>query len=119
MSNFSVAREYLKKYCKKDEFAQFLLEMEAKISQYRRENVYPMYPNMQEVESVIIRNDFILDQETERLFQTENNMISVGGTHYHEQIQKILNQIFLDIDISKKFKSNGIFSIIIWRYFNS
>lgn len=113
MSNFEVTREYFQKYCPKDEFVQKLLDMESEISKFRIEEVYPQYPDMQEIESVVIRNDFIFEEKRERLFQTENNMIAVGGTHFHEQLQKLLNKMFFCLDLKKQFKSRFIIIIML------
>ena len=105
MCKFSVAREYLKKFSGGDEFVELLLNLDQKITAFRRDSVYPQYPEMREVESTFVRNDFLFEEKSQRLFQTEHNLVTVSCSHFYDQFLVFLRKMMFELNLKGDFTS--------------
>ena len=105
MSNFEVAREFLEEYSSGDELINLLLKLDSEISLFRKEKVYPQYPEMEEICATFLRNDFLFDKNSKKMLQTEINLVCVACMHYHQHAIKFLKKLYFKLDLRKDFES--------------
>lgn len=122
LSNFDAVVEILLKYCGNDPMVSLLIKLDREITDYKEKFVYPKYPEMKEVEGTFTRNDFLFEGDGDRMFQTENNLVSVSCTHFYDNFSYLLQKIFYDLDFYNQFKSKidylkkKLISILFWLF---
>lgn len=106
ISNFGAVKGFLNKYCANDGYLRFLLDLEEEATKFRESVLYKTYPEMEEYEGVVLRNDFFYDKEKKGIYQIENNTMVVGGSHFSGSTIKFLRRIFFQLNAENLVKSN-------------